>query len=105
MDRDDAEKRIAELEQLAVQRGHTELPPASRNHAGPARRFWASPPIWGSKWTFKRAKIVGYGLPVLFVGLFVVPMLATQLAPKNRVNLEMFSSAAGMVFVALVVVG
>jgi hypothetical protein len=70
MDQDDPERRIAELErQLAERKRGADLPPANPRHTAAARRFVASPPFWGSKWSGKRSYIYLYGVVAAMVVL------------------------------------
>ena len=80
MDRDDPEKRIAELErQLAAEKRGTDLPPASLDHAAVSGRFVAFPAPPGTKQMYKFM----YGSIAVYVALmFVISIAGMTLGSK-----------------------
>jgi hypothetical protein len=80
MDRDDPEKRIAELErQLAAEKRGTDLPPASLDHAAVSGRFVAFPAPPGTKQMYKFM----YGSIAAYTALiFVIGIASMTLGPR-----------------------
>lgn len=85
MDRDDPERRIAELErQLAAQKRGADLPPASADRAAESRRFvattsrmqtWLLICIYGSWAAFAAVFAVMFAVPSAYIALWVVVVL------------------------------
>lgn len=99
MDQDDAEKRIAELEQrLGERQLPADVPAPNPYTAGASRQFAAFPPFWGSRWNPKRGMTYMYG----GLALFGIAMLGLgALSRQSRVVQELSNQFAYPVMNAL----